>query len=588
MEKHGKAEHLKKVPIVVWKEWGWVSMMYDQFVAPGLPFCFLVSFCLRIADCVFNHMAVVASCDEWQEAQHNGHKMEELQQRLDRSFGPHFDRHDFQWPWICLEGEKWDDPKYMFEGWGCGEWSELRFSEKVIAQHMQHLRLLLNCGVTGIRLDAAKHMRPEHVARYVDFVQGEGAFVYTEVLSMDKQLHSQYERLGKGVPSTDFLLAASLAQAWRSEGGDAGRLSSQLEASEHLGSHSIQFVRNHDTMFNEGSICGIDWSSAEEASLAWAHLIARNEGSILIHQDDIHVPVVHAALAFRSDMTSLAASAAPYQLKTELVAWPPPSYKTMAMLLTLAECPVGLAFFNTTEQEQQMEIPWQLNNYTLQEVKAPSSHHDHLKALCGCWGCQVVSADILDIYRRVWRCIPKENVRYQSIALVHFPHDSKCCHIFYMRAFFHTTNEKRLDALLPTWISGYLHEWLDSFFWNASLDPWFSQIQSFVTWRPLALPTKKPPGRISFHMPKKPLDYHPCIWLLMSWCGILLKIGTHLPNTVCMPLSEPRLFYYSGWECPHIHFCVEHVWSNLPGWVMRKCEKPAVQGDFWVKQQWHF
>lgn len=47
-----------------------------------------------------------------------------------------------------------------------------------------------------------------------------------------------------------------------------------------------------------------------------------------------------------------------------------------------------------------------------------------------------------------------------------------------------------------------------------------------------------------------------------------------------MPLSEPRLFYYSGWECPHIHFCVEHVWSNLPGWVMRKCEKPAVQGDF--------
>ena len=46
-----------------------------------------------------------------------------------------------------------------------------------------------------------------------------------------------------------------------------------------------------------------------------------------------------------------------------------------------------------------------------------------------------------------------------------FPHDSN---IFYMR--FPTTNEKRLDALLPTWTSGYLHEWLDSFFWNASLD----------------------------------------------------------------------------------------------------------------------
>lgn len=126
-------------------------------------------------------MAVVASRAEWEEAQHNGHKMHELQHRLDQTFGPHLDRHDFQWPWVPLEGEKWDDPNYMFEGWGCGEWSELRFCEKVIAQHLQHLRMLLNCGVTGFRLDAAKHMRPEHVARYVDFLQGEGAFVYNEV-----------------------------------------------------------------------------------------------------------------------------------------------------------------------------------------------------------------------------------------------------------------------------------------------------------------------------------------------------------------------------------------------------------------------
>ena len=39
-----------------------------------------------------------------------------------------------------------------------------------------------------------------------------------------------------------------------------------------------------------------------------------------------------------------------------------------------------------------------------------------------------------------------------------------------------------------------------------------------------------------------------------------------------------RLFYFSGWERPHIHFCVEHVWTNCPGWVMWKCDKPAVQG----------
>ena len=40
-----------------------------------------------------------------------------------------------------------------------------------------------------------------------------------------------------------------------------------------------------------------------------------------------------------------------------------------------------------------------------------------------------------------------------------------------------------------------------------------------------------------------------------------------------------RLFYFSGWESPHIHFCVEHVWTRCPGWSMRKCDKPAVQGQ---------
>ncbi|CAK9049775.1 unnamed protein product [Durusdinium trenchii] len=417
-----------------------------------------------IADCVFNHMAVVASYQEWQEAQHDGHKMEELKQRLDHSFGPHFDRHDFQFPWIPLEGEKWDDPNYTFEGWGCGEWSELRWSDKVVSRHLQHLRMLLDCGVTGFRIDAAKHMRPQHVAKYVDFVQGEGAFIYTEVLSMDRNVHSQYERLGFGLPSTDFLLAASLAKTWRES--DAGHLSAELQAAEHLGSHSVQFVRNHDTMLNDGpAICGIDWSSAEEASLAWAYLIAKNEGSVLLHQDDIHTPVVQAALAFRSALSSVLASAVPYSIKAELVAWPPPNYKTIAMMLTLAECPVGLAVFNITSQKQNMEIPWQLENYSLQEVKA-NSRDEHLQAGC---------------------------------------------------------SPKHLDKHLQPRMARF--------------------------------------------------------FLLECFTGPLIQ-----PNP---QLRYMTLFYYCGWECPHIHFCVEHVWTNVPGWVLRKCDKPAVQGFKLPKSSHH-
>ena len=38
-----------------------------------------------------------------------------------------------------------------------------------------------------------------------------------------------------------------------------------------------------------------------------------------------------AALAFRSDLSSVAVSASPYPLKTELVAWPPPSYEALGL-----------------------------------------------------------------------------------------------------------------------------------------------------------------------------------------------------------------------------------------------------------------
>ncbi|CAJ1353130.1 unnamed protein product, partial [Effrenium voratum] len=244
-----------------------------------------------------------------------------------------------------------------------------------------------------------------------------------------------------GVPSTDFALAASLVKAWRQENG--GQAATQLQAIDHLGSHAVQFVRNHDTMFNEGPICGIDWANAEEAALAWAYLIAKNEGSLLIHQDDIHPPIVQAALAFRSDLSSVAVSASPYPLKTELVAWPPPSYETLSMLLTLADCPVGLAVFNLSSKQQRLEVPWSLEDFGVHEVRAGNN-----------------------------------------------------------------------EAL-----GGHLAARSARFF--------------------------------------------------------LLESAAPVPNP---DVQYMTLFYFSTWEHPHIHFCVDHAWTAAPGWALRKSEKPAVRG----------
>eukprot|EP00931_Biecheleriopsis_adriatica_P054294 TRINITY_DN31935_c0_g1_i1.p1 TRINITY_DN31935_c0_g1~~TRINITY_DN31935_c0_g1_i1.p1 ORF type:complete len:733 (+),score=145.54 TRINITY_DN31935_c0_g1_i1:31-2199(+) len=333
---------------------------------------------LVIADCVFNHMAVVATCKEWEAAQKDFNLLEALKQRIDDKFGPDLDRHDFQWPWVCLEGAKWDDPEYMYEGWGCGEWSELRFSEKVVELHLQHLDLLLSCGVRGFRLDAAKHMRPAHVKRYADYLEDKRAFVYVEVLSLENSVHSQYAPL----PSTCFPLAAQLCQAWQ---GDGGEICARLRALDVTTSPGdVAFVRNHDTMLNEGPICGIEWNSAEDASLAWAYLIARYEGSVLLHEDDADTPAVQAALAFRA---GLRAKLAEGDTSAELLAWPPPSYDLIMLLVKSksGNCPAGLAAFNVSAKAVPLTLPWSLSRHHLQEVHGRAAS-DPMRAVPACSG----------------------------------------------------------------------------------------------------------------------------------------------------------------------------------------------------------
>ena len=43
-----------------------------------------------------------------------------------------------------------------------------------------------------------------------------------------------------------------------------------------------------------------------------------------------------------------------------------------------------------------------------------------------------------------------------------------------------------------------------------------------------------------------------------------------------------RLFYYSGWHLPHVHFRIDGVWTESPGWPLRKSEKPSARGRLYM------
>jgi len=303
-----------------------------------------------LGDVVFNHMQVVASCEEWRRAQHDHGLLEHLKGRLDQAFAPAFNRDDFQWPWFELQGSEWDGPMRM-EGWGCGEWSELRAgTPKVVARHKVHLEKLRGCGVDGFRFDAAKHMRPEHIALYAsmayslppvpgrgDISKGNGTFVFGEVLSVEPKMHAEYQHARPPasetpVPdgpysTTDFLLGVWLRRFL--EGGEAcvdfpleGWVRHLLEVEQgHRGSrppprctdgpcqrltvpllarNSVRFARNHDTVCNDVPFYGLGGWSGDLAATATAWLLAVHDGAVIVLADDARASsLVRQALLYR-------------------------------------------------------------------------------------------------------------------------------------------------------------------------------------------------------------------------------------------------------------------------------------------------
>lgn len=148
-----------------------------------------------IADVVFNHMAVVATCDEWRHAQHDHGKREELLRRLDTHFPP-LTRDDFN-PWRECRPEDWDNEN-RFEVWGDGSWCDLKPTERVMQEHTQHLNKLLECGVKGFRFDAAKHIRPETLGSYAQHIRSRSdAFVYFEVLTAEVRMHKETTHIAR-------------------------------------------------------------------------------------------------------------------------------------------------------------------------------------------------------------------------------------------------------------------------------------------------------------------------------------------------------------------------------------------------------
>jgi len=250
-----------------------------------------------IADVVFNHMAVVAHRGEWQRAQKDHRYNEELLHRLDTRF-PGLDREDFH-PWKDMMGDDWDNEN-RFEGWGAGEWSDLKATEKVLLRHQRHLDILIEAGVKGFRFDAAKHIRPRTLKAYVDYIRQmcPDAYIYLEVLSDDPEQHAPF--LG-WADTTDFQYCFGLREAFHQN-----PIVEPPDVPDR--DDNVLFVRNHDTIQNHDFAQSHGYHVRDpKLPMAWVMLLAQPKGTVLVYPEDEglhkdgHTPV-QAALHFRKEM----------------------------------------------------------------------------------------------------------------------------------------------------------------------------------------------------------------------------------------------------------------------------------------------
>jgi len=175
---------------------------------------------------------------------------------------------------------------------------DLKFTENVKTIHKAYLKRLLDLGIAGFRFDAAKHMPPEVLSDYVDFIEQESggtAWSYLEVIQDSDTRAADYNAIA---PVSDFLLYDGMKAAF-GFGGDLRSLPPQTVDDPT----SVTFGQNHDTIAALNSHAINPYDDVTEAYLATGYVLARQNGTPLVFNDDnLNAPFVPFGVKFRQIM----------------------------------------------------------------------------------------------------------------------------------------------------------------------------------------------------------------------------------------------------------------------------------------------
>lgn len=160
----------------------------------------------------------------------------------------------------------------------------------VVQQQRAYLQALKGMGVTGFRVDAAKHMSFDHLNRVFDAGIRFGVYVFGEVITGGGAGNGDYDQfLAPYLQSTphaayDFPLFNAVRNAF-AIGASLQQLVDPAASGQALpGNRAVTFAVTHDIPNNAGFRYAI--LDPVDETLAYAYLIGRNGGMPMIYTDN--------------------------------------------------------------------------------------------------------------------------------------------------------------------------------------------------------------------------------------------------------------------------------------------------------------
>lgn len=179
-----------------------------------------------------------------------------------------------------------------------GALPDLNFTDNVKKLQKAHLKKLLSLGVSGFRFDAAKHMPPEVVKEYIEFVNRESsgqAWNYLEVIEDSDTKGEDYNWIAA---VTDFRLYNALKDIFTFSGDVRS-----LPARALNDSRSVTFGANHDTILSINSKAINPYDDISDSYLATSYVLARESGTpLILNEHNLLVPYLKHGVMFRRIM----------------------------------------------------------------------------------------------------------------------------------------------------------------------------------------------------------------------------------------------------------------------------------------------